>query len=284
MLGRDRGRLADGRRRLNECPLGAAALAGTAFPIDRDQTAEALGFDRPAANSIDAVSDRDFALEFLAALAIAGGHLSRFAEEIVIWMSEPYRFIRLSDAFTTGSSIMPQKRNPDAAELVRAKTGRLLGALAALLTVMKGLPLAYAKDLQEDKALVFDAADTLALALAATAGMVGDLGVDPAAMRRVAASGYSTATDLADWLVRALGLPFREAHHITGALVKRAEALGVDLAGLPLAEMQKIEPRITAAVQAVLTVEQSVASRTSFGGTAPTNVAAAAAAARKRFL
>ena len=284
MLGRDRGRLADGRRRLNECPLGAAALAGTAFPIDRNRTAEALGFDRPSANSIDAVSDRDFALEFLAALAIAGGHLSRFAEEIVIWMSEPYRFIRLSDAFTTGSSIMPQKRNPDAAELVRAKTGRLLGALAALLTVMKGLPLAYAKDLQEDKALVCDAADTLALALAATAGMARDLAVDPAAMRRVAASGYSTATDLADWLVRALGLPFREAPHITGALVKRAEALGVDLAGLPLAEMQKIEPRITAAAQAVLTVEQSVASRTSFGGTAPTNVAAAAAAARKRFL
>ncbi len=284
MLGRDRGRLADCRRRLNECPLGAAALAGTAFPIDRDQTAEALGFERPAANSIDAVSDRDFALEFLAALAIAGGHLSRFAEEIVIWMSEPYRFIRLSDAFTTGSSIMPQKRNPDAAELVRAKTGRLLGALAALLTVMKGLPLAYAKDMQEDKALVFDAADTLALALAATAGMVGDLAADAAAMRCVAASGYSTATDLADWLVRALGLPFREAHHITGALVKRAEALGVDLAGLPLPEMQKIEPRITAAAQAVLTVEQSVASRTSFGGTAPANVAAAAAAARKRFL
>jgi argininosuccinate lyase len=284
MLGRDRGRLGDCRRRLNECPLGAAALAGTAFPIDRSATATTLGFDRPAANSIDAVSDRDFALEFLAALAMCGGHLSRFAEEIVIWMSEPYRFIRLSDAFTTGSSIMPQKRNPDAAELVRAKTGRLQGALSALLTVMKGLPLAYAKDMQEDKALVFDAADTLALALAATTGMATDLAADPAAMRRVAASGGSTATDLADWLVRELGLPFREAHHATGALVKRAEALGLELAALPLAEMQKVEPRITAAAQAVLTVEQSVASRTSFGGTAPENVAAAADDARRRFL
>src|SRR5262249_33163078 len=226
MLGRDRGRFADCRARLNECPLGAAALAGTSFPIDREMTARALGFARPAANSLDAVSDRDFALEFLAAAAIAGAHLSRFAEELVIWTSEPYRFVRLSDAFTTGSSIMPQKRNPDAAELVRAKTGRLLGAFAALLAVVKGLPLAYAKDLQEDKAPVVEAADTLELALAATAGMVLDLEVDAAAMRRVAASGYSTATDLADWLVRVLGMPFREAHHVTGALVKRAEALG----------------------------------------------------------
>jgi argininosuccinate lyase len=284
MLGRDRGRFADCRRRLNECPLGAAALAGTSFPIDRERTAAALGFDRPAANSLDAVSDRDFALEFLAATAIAGTHLSRFAEEIVIWTSEPYRFIRLSDAFTTGSSIMPQKRNPDAAELVRAKTGRLLGALVALMTVMKGLPLAYGKDMQEDKAPVFDAADTLELALAATSGMVCDLQADAEAMRRVAASGFSTATDLADWLVRVLGLPFRDAHHLTGALVKRAETLGVDLAKLPLAEMQKHEPRITAAVFEVLTVEKSVASRTSFGGTAPTNVAAAGAAARRRFL
>jgi argininosuccinate lyase len=284
MLGRDRGRLADCRRRLNECPLGAAALAGTAFAIDREMTAKALGFDRPSANSIDAVSDRDFALEFLAALALCGGHLSRFAEEVVIWMSEPYRFVRLSDAFTTGSSIMPQKRNPDAAELVRAKTGRLMGALAALLTVMKGLPLAYAKDMQEDKALVFDAADTLELALAATAGMAADLEADRDAMRRIAATGFSTATDLADWLVRTLDLPFREAHRLTGALVKRAEALKVDLAALPLAEMQKLEPRITKAVFAVLTVEQSAASRTSFGGTAPANVAAAAARARKRFL
>ena len=283
MLGRDRGRLADCRKRLNECPLGAAALAGTSFPIDRAMAAKDLGFDRPAANSLDAVSDRDFALEFLAAAAIAGTHLSRFAEEIVIWTSEPYRFIRLSDAFTTGSSIMPQKRNPDAAELVRAKAGRLLGALTALLVVMKGLPLAYSKDMQEDKLPVFDAADTLELCLAATAGMVRDLQVDADAMRRVAASGFSTATDLADWLVRVLGLPFRQAHHITGALVKRAEELGTDLARLPLAEMQRVEPRITAAVNDVLTVEKSVASRTSFGGTAPSNVAAAAAQARKRF-
>jgi argininosuccinate lyase len=284
MLGRDRGRFADCRRRLNECPLGAAALAGTSFPIDRERTATSLGFDRPAANSLDAVSDRDFALEFLGAASICGTHLSRFAEEIVVWTSEPYRFIRLSDAFTTGSSIMPQKRNPDAAELVRAKTGRLLGALVALTTVMKGLPLAYGKDMQEDKAPVFDAADTLELALAATAGMVSDLQADAEAMRRVADSGFSTATDLADWLVRVLGLPFRDAHHLTGVLVKRAEALRVDLAKLPLGEMQKHEPRITAAVFEVLTVEKSVASRTSFGGTAPVNVAAAAAAARKRFL
>ena len=283
MLGRDRGRLGDCRARLNECPLGAAALAGTSFPIDREMTARDLGFARPAANSLDAVSDRDFALEFLAAAAIAGTHLSRFAEELVIWTSEPYRFVRLSDAFTTGSSIMPQKRNPDAAELVRAKTGRLLGAFAALLTVVKGLPLAYAKDLQEDKAPVFEAADTLELALAATAGMVLDLEVDAAAMRRVAASGFSTATDLADWLVRALGLPFREAHHVTGALVKRAEALGKDLADLPLAEMRQVEPRITPAIYEVLTVENSVKSRTSLGGTAPENVRAAAAAARRRF-
>jgi argininosuccinate lyase len=284
MLGRDRGRLGDARRRLNECPLGAGALAGTSFPIDRDRTAASLGFDRPAANSLDAVSDRDFALEFLAAAAIAGGHLSRFGEELVIWTSEPYRFIRLSDAFTTGSSMMPQKRNPDAAELVRAKAGRLIGALAALLAVMKGLPLAYAKDLQEDKLPVFEAADTLELCLAATTGMVRDLTVDAEAMRRIAASGYSTATDLADWLTRALGLPFREAHRITGAIVKRAEALGCTLADLPLAEMQRIDPRITASVFEVLTVEKSVASRTSFGGTASANVARAVAAARQRFL
>jgi len=283
MLGRDRGRFADCRRRLNESPLGAAALAGTSFPIDREVTAAALGFDRPAANSLDAVSDRDFALEFLAAAAITGTHLSRLAEEVVIWTSEPFRFIRLSDAFTTGSSIMPQKRNPDAAELVRAKAGRLLGALTGLLAVMKGLPLAYSKDMQEDKVPVFEAADTLELSLGACAGMVGDLRVDAAAMRRVAASGFSTATDLADWLVRVLGVPFRQAHHITGALVKRAEELGTDLAGLPLRDMQRIEPRITVAVLDVLTVEKSVVSRTSFGGTAPANVAAAAAAARKRF-
>jgi argininosuccinate lyase len=284
MVGRDRGRFADARRRLNECPLGAAALAGTSFPIDREATAKALGFDRPAANSLDAVSDRDFALEFLAAAAIAAGHLSRFAEEIVIWTSEPYGLVRLSDAFTTGSSIMPQKRNPDAAELVRAKAGRLIGTLTGLLAVMKGVPLAYVKDMQEDKVPVFEAADALELCLAATTGMVLDMVPDAAAMRRVAASGYSTATDLADWLTRVAGLPFREAHHVAGSLVKRAEEMRCALADLPLAEMRQIEPRIDKSVFEVLSVEASVASRTSFGGTAPQNVTRAAAAARKRFL
>ncbi len=277
MLDRDRGRLADARRRMNECPLGSAALAGTSFPIDRNATADALGFDRPTANSIDGVSDRDFALEFLSAAAISAMHLSRLAEEIVIWCSAPFGFVRLSDAFTTGSSIMPQKRNPDAAELVRAKTGRINGALVALLTVMKGLPLAYAKDTQEDKEPVFDALDAWALSLAAMSGMVGDMTADTARMRAFAGSGFATATDLADWLVRVLALPFREAHHITGALVAKAEAKGVDLAGLSLAEMQEAEPRITADVFSVLTVEASVASRTSYGGTAPANVAAQAA-------
>jgi len=284
MLGRDRGRLNDARRRLNECPLGAAALAGTSFPIDRAATAKALGFDRPAANSLDAVSDRDFALEFLASCAIAATHLSRLAEEIVIWTSEPYHLVRLSDAFTTGSSIMPQKRNPDAAELVRAKAARLIGALAGLLGVMKGLPLAYAKDMQEDKMPAFEAADTLELCLAACAGMVRDMTPDKAAMRRVADSGYSTATDLADWLTRTLDLPFREAHRVAGTLVKRAEARKCALADLPLAEMRRVEPRITDRVRDVLTVERSVASRTSVGGTAPRNVARAVAAARKRFV
>ncbi len=284
MLGRDRGRLADCRRRLNESPLGAGALAGTSFPIDRVMTAKALGFARPMANSLDAVSDRDFALEFLAVAAIAATHLSRFGEEIILWVSEPFRFVKLSDAFTTGSSMMPQKRNPDAAELVRAKAGRLIGALTGLLAVMKGLPLAYAKDMQEDKAPVIDAADTLSLCLAATTGMVRDMAADPAAMRAVAASGFWTATDLADWLVRTLKLPFRQAHHVTGALVARAEALGCDLAELPLAEMQKIEKRITRDIYRVLTVERSVASRKSLGGTAPANVARAVGAARKRFL
>ena len=277
MLARDRGRLADCRRRLNESPLGAAALAGTSFPLDRDMTAAALGFDRPAANSLDAVSDRDFALEFLAAAAISAVHLSRLAEEIVIWCSAPFGFIRLSDAFTTGSSIMPQKRNPDAAELVRAKTGRINGALVGLLTVMKGLPLAYAKDMQEDKEQVFDAADAWALCLAATAGMVRDLTADTARMRQFAGSGFATATDLADWLVRVLKLPFRTAHHVTGRLVARAEARGVDLAGLTLAEMQAEEPGITGDLFSVLTVDASVASRTSYGGTAPANVARQAA-------
>jgi argininosuccinate lyase len=277
MLDRDRGRLADCRRRLNESPLGSAALAGTSFPIDRTMTAEALGFDRPTANSLDAVSDRDFALEFLAAAAISAMHLSRFAEEIVVWCSAPWRFIRLSDAFTTGSSIMPQKRNPDAAELVRAKTGRVTGALVGLLTVMKGLPLAYAKDMQEDKEPVFDAAEAWALSLAAIAGMVRDMTPDVGRMREVAGLGFATATDLADWLVRVLNLPFRDAHHITGRLVAAAEAKGVDLAGLTLAEMQSAEKRITADIYTVLTVEASVASRTSQGGTAPRNVSGEAA-------
>jgi argininosuccinate lyase len=284
MLGRDRGRFTDCRKRLNECPLGAGALAGTSFPIDRAMTAKALGFDRPTANSLDAVSDRDFALEFLSAVAITATHLSRLGEEIILWLTEPFRFIRLSDAFTTGSSMMPQKRNPDAAELVRAKAGRLIGTLTGLLGVMKGLPLAYAKDMQEDKAPVFDAADTLGLCLAATSGMVRDMSVNAEAMRRVAASGFSTATDLADWLVRELKLPFRQAHHVTGALVARAEALSCDLAELPLEEMQRVEKRITPAIYRVLTVERSVASRKSFGGTAPANVARAVHAARRRFL
>jgi argininosuccinate lyase len=277
MLDRDRGRLADCRRRLNECPLGAAALAGTSFPIDRQSTAHALSFERPMANSLDAVSDRDFALEFLAGAAIAAVHLSRFAEELAIWCSAPYHFIRLSDAFTTGSSIMPQKRNPDAAELVRAKTGRIFGALVALLTVMKGLPLAYAKDMQEDKEPVFDAVAAWSLALAAMTGMVRDMQADTARMRDAAGCGFATATDLAEWLVRVLKLPFREAHHAAGRLVAMAEARGVDLAGLTLGDMQSVDPRITADVFSVLSVEASVASRTSYGGTAPTNVVREAA-------
>jgi argininosuccinate lyase len=277
MLARDRGRLADCRKRLNECPLGSAALAGTSFPLDRDMTARELGFDRPTANSLDAVSDRDFALEFLSAAAISAMHLSRFAEEIVIWCSAPYRFIRLSDAFTTGSSIMPQKRNPDAAELVRAKTGRVNGALIALLTVMKGLPLAYAKDMQEDKEPVFEAAEAWALSLAAIGGMVRDMTPDVARMAQFAGSGFATATDLADWLVRVLRLPFRTAHHVTGRLVAKAEARGVDLAELTLAEMQAEEAGITNSIFDVLTVAASVASRTSYGGTAPENVAKQAA-------
>jgi argininosuccinate lyase len=284
MFGRDRSRLADARRRLNECPLGAAALAGTSFPIDRQMTARALGFDRPAANSLDAVSDRDFVLEFLAAGAIAAVHLSRLAEEVVLWMSDGFRFISLSDAFTTGSSIMPQKRNPDAAELIRAKAGRVVGALNALMLVMKGLPLAYGKDMQEDKEPTFDAADNLSLCVAAMTGMVRDMTVNAEAMRRAAESGFSTATDLADWLVRRLDLPFREAHHVTGEIVRLAEQSGCALADLPLAAMQDIEPRIAADVLGVLSVDRSVASRTSLGGTAPDNVRAAAAAARRRLL
>src|SRR5437762_6357188 len=272
MAARDRGRLADARKRLNESPLGAAALAGTSFPIDRDITAKGLGFDRPMGNSLDAVSDRDFILEVLADAAICATHLSRFAEEIVIWCSAQFRFVTLSDRFTTGSSIMPQKRNPDAAELVRAKPGRIIGALTALLIVMKGLPLAYGKDMQEDKEPAFDALDNLSLAIAAMTGMVEDMEPNREAMRQAASQGHSTATDLADWLVRDLGLPFREAHHITGALVALADRKGCELAGLDLVEMQKVDSRITKEVLGVLTVEASVASRKSFGGTAPANV------------
>jgi argininosuccinate lyase len=274
MFARDRSRLIDARARMNECPLGAAALAGTSFPIDREMTAAALGFDRPAANSLDAVSDRDFALEFLAAATICAMHLSRFAEELVIWSSAQFRFVTLSDRFSTGSSIMPQKKNPDAAELIRAKIGRILGANVALLTVMKGLPLAYSKDMQEDKEQVFDAADNLMLALAAMTGMVGDMTANRAALETAAASGFSTATDLADWLVRALGLPFREAHHVTGALVKMAEDRGCDLSDLSLLDMQSVQAQITEDVFGVLGVANSVASRMSYGGTAPVQVRA----------
>jgi argininosuccinate lyase len=272
MLARDRGRFADARKRMNESPLGAAALAGTSFPIDREATAKALGFDRPTANSIDSVSDRDFVLETLAAASICAVHLSRFAEEIVIWSSAQFGFVRLSDKFTTGSSIMPQKRNPDAAELVRAKTGRIVGALTALLIVMKGLPLAYQKDMQEDKEQSFDALDTLALCLAAMTGIVRDMTPDAKAMRKAAGAGHATATDLADWLVRELGLPFRQAHRITGQIVARAEEAGIGLSKMPLAAMQAIEPRINEGVRALLSVADSVKSRTSFGGTAPANV------------
>jgi argininosuccinate lyase len=276
MLDRDRSRFRDARARMNESPLGAAALAGTSFPIDRDMTAAALGFDRPMANSLDAVSDRDFALEFLAVAAICATHLSRFAEELVIWSSAQFRFVALSDRFATGSSIMPQKKNPDAAELIRAKVGRIAGALVALLTVMKGLPLAYSKDMQEDKEQVFDAADSLMLALAAMEGMARDMTPRADRLREAAGSGFATATDLADWLVRRLGLPFREAHHVTGALVREAEARGVDLAGLDLAAMRAAHPGITAEVYEVLGVDNSVASRTSYGGTAPAQVRAQA--------
>jgi argininosuccinate lyase len=284
MFGRDRGRLADARRRLNESPLGAAALAGTSYPIDRDATAAALGFDRPMANAMDAVSDRDFALEFLAAGVMLAGHLSRFGEEIVIWCSAQFGFASLGDGFTTGSSIMPQKRNPDAAELIRAKSGRILGALTGLAVVMKGLPLAYAKDMQEDKEQVFDAADALALSVAAATGMARDLNFDASRLLEATRAGFVTATDFADWLVQSLKMPFRDAHHVTGELVRLAEEQSCDLSDLALADMQAIEPRITDAVYAVLRVEDAVASRTSFGGTAPEQVRAAVRAARERFL
>ena len=272
MFGRDRTRFADARKRMNECPLGAAALAGTSFPIDRHMTAKALGFDRPTSNSLDSVSDRDFALETLAAATISAMHLSRLAEEIVIWMTPQFGFVRLSDKWTTGSSIMPQKRNPDAAELCRAKVGRIAGAFQGLTMVMKGLPLTYSKDMQEDKEQTFDALEAYAVAVAAMTGMIGDLEPVPERMRAVAGSGYSTATDLADWLVRTLKMPFREAHHVTGAIVKAAEKRGVDLPELPLAVMQGVEKRITNDVFSVLSVENSVKSRKSHGGTAPQNV------------
>ena len=274
MFARDLSRLRDARARMNECPLGAAALAGTSFPIDRDMTAQALGFDRPTANSLDAVSDRDFALEFLGAASICAMHLSRFAEELVIWSSAQFRFVTLSDRFSTGSSIMPQKKNPDAAELIRAKVGRIFGANVALMMVMKGLPLAYSKDMQEDKEQVFDAADNLMLALAAMEGMIKDMTANRAHLAAAAGSGFSTATDLADWLVRVAGIPFRDAHHVTGTLVAMAEAQGCDLPDLTLAQMQSVHASITEDVFGVLGVENSVASRMSYGGTAPAQVRA----------
>ena len=282
MLRRDRGRLRDARVRLNECPLGAAALAGTSFPLDRQMTAAALGFDRPAANSLDAVADRDFILETLAAATLTAVHLSRFAEEIVLWMTPQFGFVSLSDRFTTGSSIMPQKRNPDAAELVRAKVGRIAAAFQALVIVMKGLPLAYSKDMQEDKEVAFDALASLKLAILAMTGMAEDLSPNAAAMLAAAAAGFSTATDLADWLVRSLGVPFREAHHITGGIVAAAEARGVSLEHLPLSVMRELHPGITAEVFSVLSVRNSLKSRASYGGTAPQNVRKMARAWIKR--
>tara|TARA_B100001057_G_scaffold482289_1_gene557396 strand:+ start:1671 stop:3062 length:1392 start_codon:yes stop_codon:yes gene_type:complete len=272
MFARDRSRFKDARRRMNECPLGSAALAGTSFPIDRDHTTKALEFDRPTANSLDAVSDRDFALEFLASSSICAMHLSRLAEELVIWSSAQFKFIELSDRFSTGSSIMPQKKNPDAAELVRAKIGRILGANVGLMTVMKGLPLAYSKDMQEDKEQVFDAADSLNLALCAMEGMIRDLTANKNNLELAARSGFSTATDLADWLVRALNLPFREAHHVTGELVALAEKLECDLSEIKLKDMQKIHSNITEDIFTVLSIENSVKSRSSYGGTSPEEV------------
>ena len=276
MAARDRGRFAEAQSRLNDSPLGAAALAGTSFPIDREMTADALDFDGPMRNSLDAVSDRDFVMESLAAASIASVHLSRFAEEIVIWTSPLVGLVKLSDKFTTGSSIMPQKRNPDAAELVRAKVGRIMGAMNAMMIVMKGLPLAYQKDMQEDKEGTIEAFNALALSIDAMTGMVRDMEPDVEKMRAAAGMGYSTATDLADWLVRSLKIPFREAHHVTGRIVARASDKGVELHSLSLADMQSVEPKITKAVFDVLSVDRSVKSRVSFGGTAPKNVRAAA--------
>ena len=284
MFGRDRSRFSDARARLNESPLGAGALAGTGFPIKRDMTATALGFDRPTANSLDSVSDRDFVLEYLAAAAICAGHLSRLGEELVIWSSAQFRFARLSDAFSTGSSMMPQKRNPDAAELIRGKTGRVLGAFVALSTVMKGLPLAYSKDMQEDKEPVFDAAEALMVCVAAATGMIADLTFDRERLAAAAGEGFTTATDLADWLVREAGVPFRESHHITGRVVALAEEKGCGLEDLALAELTAIDERISDAVFDVLGVDNSVRSRNSYGGTAPDNVRAQVISARERFL
>ena len=277
MLGRDYGRFEDARKRLNESPLGSAALAGTPYPIDREMTAKALGFDRPTANSLDAVSDRDFILETLSAASLCAMHLSRFAEELVIWSSSQFGFVKLSDKFTTGSSIMPQKRNPDAAELIRAKVGRIMGALTSLLIVMKGLPLAYSKDMQEDKEVAFDALDSLSLSLAAMTGMVEDLKANRDKMRASANAGFSTATDIADWLVKQANIPFREAHHITGQIVALAEQKGMTLDGLTIEDFKFIDHRIDSRIHKVLSVESSVAARKSYGGTAPENVAAQAA-------
>lgn len=284
MIGRDRSRVQDARKRMNECPLGAAALAGTSFAIDRHYTAEQLGFDQPTANSLDSVSDRDFVLEFLSVSSICAMHLSRFAEEIVIWCSAGFKFIHLTEAFTTGSSIMPQKRNPDAAELVRAKTGRILGSFVTLLTVMKGLTLTYSKDMQEDKEPIFDAAESLSLCVAAMTGMVKDMKPNKEAMLKAASLGFSTATDLADWLVRSLNIPFRQSHHITGKAVALAESKNCDLSELTLEDLQAIEKDITDDIFSVLTVEHSVASRQSHGGTAPSNVKQAVADAKERYL
>ncbi len=279
MFARDRGRFAGARARLNRCPLGSAALAGTGFPIDREATAAALGFDGPTANSLDAVSDRDFAIEFLTAAVQTSLHLSRLAEEIVIWASQPFGFVELPDAWSTGSSIMPQKRNPDAAELVRGHSGRIIGCMTALVVTMKGLPLAYSKDMQDDKEPVFEAFDLLGLSLSAMTGMVGSLTFSAERMRALAEAGFSTATDLADWLVREADVPFREAHHITGRVVKIAEEHACRLADVPLSQLQSIDPRVDARVFGVLTVDASVASRTSHGGTAPVRVREAIAAA-----
>jgi len=281
MVRRDRSRLADGRARLNQCPLGSAALAGTGFPIDREMTAQALDFDGPAANSLDAVSDRDFALDYLMAAAQCALHLSRLAEEFVIWASQPFGFVRLPDALSTGSSIMPQKKNPDAAELVRGHAGRIVGCAVSLMVTMKGLPLAYSKDMQDDKPPVFEAAGLLGLSIAAMTGMVAATEFRTERMRQAAELGYATATDLADWLVREAGVPFREAHHMTGAAVKLAESRGVALEALPLADLQAIDTRIGEGVYRALSVEASVAARASHGGTAPDQVRERIAEARK---